>query len=159
RIITARLRPNPIFSTAADYLPWAGTEFNQTNQAGPPEYSVRTDFVFERGEKRENRIAVAESSREVIHAQLQNTIRELILDIQRAFTDVLQAKDSVNLARENLSTFNKIVAVNETRVKAGDLSEVELLRTQLAQLQFENTVRQAELRLTTVQQKLSLLIG
>jgi Uncharacterized ACR, COG1993 len=49
--------------------------------------------------------------------------------------------------------------VNETRVKAGDLADVELLRTQLAQLQFENAVRQAELRLTTAQAKLRLLIG
>src|SRR5215470_16447182 len=159
RIITARLRPNPVLTLDGDHLPLLGTEFNSVNMAGPPEYSVRTDFILERGGKRDNRIAVAENNKEVVRAQLQNTIRLLVLDVQNAFVDVLQARDNLNLARENLNAFTQIVSVNETRVRSGDLAEVEFLRTQLAQLQFENSVRQAELRLTTAQAKLRLLIG
>src|SRR3989442_6955182 len=159
RIITARLRPNPIFTVEGDHLDLLGTGYNKINQAGPAEYSVRTDFVLERGGKRDNRIAVAENSREVVRAQLQNTTRQLVLDVQSAFVDVLQARDNLNLARENLDAFTQIVGVNQTRVRAGDLADVELLRTQLAQLQFENSVRQAGLRLATAQSKLRLLIG
>jgi len=96
---------------------------------------------------------------EVVRAQLQNTIRQLALDVENAFVDVLQARDNLTLARENLEAFTQIVGVNETRVRAGDLADVELLRTQLAQLQFQNNVRQAELRVTTAQSKLRLLIG
>jgi len=159
RIITARLRPNPIFTAEGDHLDLIGTGYNHINQAGPAEYSVRTDFILERGGKRENRIAVAENNSEVVAAQLRNTIRQLVLDVQNAFIDVLQARDNLNLARENLDAFTQIVGVNETRVRAGDLADVELLRTQLAQLQFENNVRQAQLRLATAQAKLRLLIG
>jgi cobalt-zinc-cadmium efflux system outer membrane protein len=159
RIITARLRPNPIFTAEGDHLDLLGTGDNAINKAGPPEYSLRTDFILERGGKRESRIAVAENNKEVVSAQLQNTIRQLTLDVQNAFVDVLQARNNLNLARENLDAFTQIVGVNETRVKAGDLADVELLRTRLAQLQFENNVRQAELRLTTAQSKLRLLIG
>ena len=159
KIITARLRPNPVLTVEGDHLPLLGTEFNSINMAGPPEYAVRTDFILERGGKRDDRIAVAENNKEVVRAQLQNTIRLLVLDVQNAFVDVLQARDNLNLARENLDAFTQIVGVNETRVRSGDLSEVEFLRTQLAQLQFENSVRQAELRLTTAQAKLRLLIA
>src|SRR5215813_4447578 len=159
KIITARLRPNPIFTAEGDHLDLLGTGDNSINKAGPPEYSLRTDFVLERGGKRDSRIAVAENNREVVRAQLQNTIRQLTLDVQNAFVDVLQARDNLNLARENLDAFTQILGVNETRVRKGDLAEVEFLRTQLAQLQFENSVRQAELRLTTAQAKLRLLIG
>ena len=159
RIITARLRPNPIFTAEGDHLDLIGTGYNNINQAGPAEYSVRTDFILERGGKRENRIAVAQNNSEVVAAQLRNTIRQLVLDVQNAFIDVLQARDNLNLARENLDAFTQIVGVNETRVRAGDLADVELLRTQLAQLQFENSVRQAQLRLATAQAKLRLLIG
>jgi len=159
RIITARLRPNPVLTVEGDHLPLLGTEFNSINMAGPPEYAVRTDFILERGGKRDDRIAVAENNKEVVGAQLQNTIRLLVLDVQNAFVDVLQARDNLNLARENLDAFTQIVGVNQTRVRTGDLAEVEFLRTQLAQLQFENSVRQAELRLTTAQAKLRLLIG
>src|SRR5262249_9105799 len=136
-----------------------GTGYNDINKAGPPEYAVRTDFLLERGGKRDSRIAVAENNKEVVRAQLLNTIRQLSLDVQNAFVDVLQARDNLTLARENLDAFTQIVGVNKTRVRAGDLAEVEFLRTQLAQLQFENNVRQAELRLTTAQSKLRLLIG
>jgi cobalt-zinc-cadmium efflux system outer membrane protein len=159
KIITARLRPNPVLTVEGDHLPLLGTEFNSINMAGPPEYAVRTDFILERGGKRDDRIAVAENNKEVVRAQLQNTIRLLILDVQNAFVEVLQARDNLNLASENLDAFTQIVGVNETRVRSGDLAEVEFLRTQLAQLQFENSVRQAELRLTTAQAKLRLLMG
>jgi outer membrane protein, heavy metal efflux system len=159
KIITARLRPNPVLSLYGDLLPLAGTEFTSVNMAGPPEFGIRTDFILERGGKRDSRIAVAENNREVVRAQLQNTIRLLVLDVQNAYVDVLQARDNLNLARENLDAFTQIVGVNQTRVKAGDLAELEFLRAQLAQLQFENSVRQAELRLSTAQAKLRLLIG
>src|SRR5262245_24081324 len=127
--------------------------------AGPPEFGARTDFILERGGKRDSRIAVAENNKEVVRFQFENTIRLLVLEVQNAFVDVLQARDNLTLARENLNAFTQITAVNETRVRAGDLAEVEFLRTQLAQLQFENAVRQAELRLTTAEAKLRLLIG
>src|SRR5262249_55167625 len=46
RIITARLRPNPVFSFGADYLDWVGTKFSQTQNLGPSEVNFRTDFVL-----------------------------------------------------------------------------------------------------------------
>jgi cobalt-zinc-cadmium efflux system outer membrane protein len=51
------------------------------------------------------------------------------------------------------------VKVNQLRLKSGDLAEVELLRVQLAELQFENSVRQAQLRLDAARTRLSVLLG
>jgi hypothetical protein len=59
-VITARLRPNPVFNMGADHLDWLGTHYDSENNAGPPEYSVRADVPIERGGKRESRIAVAQ---------------------------------------------------------------------------------------------------
>ncbi len=143
RIVTANLRPNPVFSAGVDYIDFLGT-FNRENQGGPTEYNFRTDFVLERGGKRERRIEVAQNAREVAQLQLLNTTRLLVLDVQSAFVDVLQAKDNLALARENLKAFHGIVDVNTPRVRAGDLAKVELVRTQVAALQFQSAVRQAE---------------
>ncbi len=88
--------------------------------------------MFERGGKREQRIAVAENARTVAQLQLLNTIRALTLDVQNACVDVLLARVNLALAQENLQAFNDIVQVNETRVRAGDLPQVELERTRLA---------------------------
>jgi cobalt-zinc-cadmium efflux system outer membrane protein len=154
RIVTAKLRPNPVFSAGLDYVDILGTGFNSSNAAGPSEYNVRTDFVLERGGKRERRIEVAEDARDVAKLQLLNTTRALVLDVQNAFVDVVAAKDNLQLARENLQAFQGIVGVNQTRVRAGDLAKVELVRTQVAALQFQSAVRQAESKLRVAANRL-----
>jgi cobalt-zinc-cadmium efflux system outer membrane protein len=159
RVVTARLRPNPVLSIGGDHLDLLGTGYDSINQAGPQEYSVRTDFLLERAHKRANRIAVAEGSRAVVELQLLNTVRTLVLDVQNAYVEALLAKDNLTLAEENLKAFGDIVEVNRKRVASGDLAEVELLRTELAQLQYESAVRQASLRLRTARVKLQLLLG
>src|SRR3954469_8752215 len=47
RLITARLRPNPVLTVDGDYLDILGTGFAPSNGAGPAEAGVRADFVFE----------------------------------------------------------------------------------------------------------------
>jgi len=159
RIITARLRPNPVLTADFDYLDILGTGFSKENAAGPSEGSVRTDFILERGGKRERRIEVAENGRLVAQLQLLNSTRTLLLDVQSAFVDVLLAKESLALARENLTAFDSIVTVNTERVRTGDLAKVELVRSQVAALQFRNAVRQAESKLRIASNRLQSLMG
>jgi cobalt-zinc-cadmium efflux system outer membrane protein len=75
RIVTARPRPNPVVGIGGDHLDLLGTGFNTaTNNGGPTEYSVRTDFVLESGGKRQVRIAAAEGNRAVAQLQLLHTL-------------------------------------------------------------------------------------
>src|SRR5262249_50930266 len=159
RIITARLRPNPVLSLYTDLQPWLGAGATELNQAGPPEYGVRTDFIWERGRKRRYRIEVAEQERAVAQLQLLNSMRALVLDVQNAFVEVLLVKETLALAERNLDTFHKIVEISTERVRVGDLARVELVRTQLAELQFNNAVIQAQSRLQIAKQRLQLLMG
>lgn len=159
RVVQARLRPNPIFMAGLDYQDWLGTGFTFENAAGPPEFTARVDVPFETAHKRKYRTEVAQQALSVAQLQLANTTRQLILDVQNAFTDVVAAKQSLELARVNLRALDAIVEVNANRVRAGDLAKVELLRSRLAALQFNNAVRQAELRLATARKQLQLLLG
>src|SRR5438552_3650211 len=52
RLVTARLRPNPVLTVDGDYLDVLGTGFAPENGAGPAEGSARIDFVFEGPGKR-----------------------------------------------------------------------------------------------------------
>lgn len=155
RIITARLRPNPVLSLSS------GLPDHTIFRSGTSPFAevAHIDFVFERGGKREQRIAVAENARTVAQLQLLNTIRTLMLDVQNACVDVQVAKANLALAQENLQAFNDIVQVNETRVRAGDLAPVELERTRLATLQFQNQVRQSESSLHIARNQLQTLLG
>jgi cobalt-zinc-cadmium efflux system outer membrane protein len=159
RLITARLRPNPVLTVDGDYLDILGTGFSPRNGAGPAEGAIRTDFVLERGKKRDNRIAVAQLGKSVAELGVLNTMRGVILDVENAFVDVLLAKGSLDLAQENLKALNAIVEVNTNRVRAGDLAQVELVRSRLAALQFQNAARQAEFRLHSTRHRLQLLMG
>jgi len=160
RIIQARLRPNPVLSLGGNYLDILGAGFNpSTNAAGPTEVNARLDYILERGSKRQERIAVAEASKAVSQLELLNTTRNLILDLQSGFTDLLLAKENAALALASLEAFNRIVAVNQTRVNAGDLARVELIRSEVAQLQFSNQVRQAESKVRLARNRLQALMG
>jgi len=159
RIITARLRPNPILSIDGDHLNLLPPRYNSENMAGPPEYGIRTDFIFERGAKRQRRIDVAEAAVSTAQLQFLNTVRSVVLEVQIAYVELLQAKADVALARETLQVFHETVQINTSRVSRGDLAEVELIRTQVAELQFENTVAQARLRVETTRSRLQVLLG
>jgi outer membrane protein, heavy metal efflux system len=160
RIVQARLKPNPVLSVGGNYLDVLGSGFDPgQSAAGPTEVNARIDYLLERGGKRQERIAVAEAARAVAQLELLNTTRNLILDLQHGFTDVLLARENLELARASLEAFNRIVAVNRTRVESGDLAKVELVRSEVAALQFRNQVRQSESRLRLARQRLQALMG
>lgn len=154
-VVTAGLRPNPVVTVNAMLPDRALVDAGVSTRDGV----VRTDYVLERGEKRERRVDQAVLARSVAELQLLNTTRTLVLDVERAFTDVQLAKLNLTLARENLAAFSSVVAVNTERVRTGDLSQVELSRSRLAALQFENDVQQQVSKLSVARSRLSTLIG
>jgi len=155
RVLTASMRPNPVL-TASVMLP-GSTIFN--SNINPREGIVRGDVLLERGDKRDRRIEVAREARGVSELQLQNTVRTLVLNVQSAFIDVQQAQADLQLARESLAAFNEIVSINTERVRSGDLASVELARSRLAALQFQNDVRSRDTKLAVAIHRLRALLG
>ena len=159
KILTAQMHPNPILSLGADHLDWLGTGYDANNAAGPSEYSLRSDWILEGGGKRGARIEVAELARQVTEFEVKDAARQLILDVDNAFVEVLLARGNLAVAQENRSAFSRIVRISKERVRAGDLSRVELMRTQLAELQYDNAVILNQAHLRSSKQKLLLLMG
>ena len=157
--LTAGLRPNPLLSVGRDHLDLLGTGFNEENGAGPPEYSARVDFLIERGDKRARRIDVAQDERAIAEAELRDAIRSLTTDVRQAFIDLQLAQENLTLARDNAAAFDEIVALNQARVRSGDLAEVELLRSRVAALQSQQAVRAAELKVRSERRRLERTIG
>ena len=159
RIVQARLKPNPVLTLGLDYQDFLREGFTVSGGEGPPEWNARVDYILERGRKRAHRVDVAENAKAVAQLQLLNTTRQLVYDVESAFTDVQAAKDSLALAQENLRALEDVVQINTTRVRTGDLAQVELVRSRLASLQFRNSVSLAELKLRSAKARLQLLIG
>jgi cobalt-zinc-cadmium efflux system outer membrane protein len=159
RVLGARLRPNPVVSVDADHLDLLGTRFNEVNGAGPQEYAVRTDFTIERGAKRARRVEVAEMSTAVAQMEFREAARQIALEVRSAAVEVLLAKANLELARENFAAANRIAEINAVRLKAGDIPEVELMRSRVAALEASNAVRRAELAVRLARTRLSPLLG
>jgi len=152
---TASLRPNPVFTASV-----SRPDSSLVNAGISPDEAIfRGDYVIEGGGKRTRRVEQATLARSVADYDLQNTTRQLVLEVQRAFVEVQTAKVNVELAQDALKAFNDIVSVNAARVRAGDLAQVELSRTRLAALEFENDVREQESKLRVARDHLSMLIG
>jgi cobalt-zinc-cadmium efflux system outer membrane protein len=155
RVVTAGLRPNPVLTVSAMFP--SSEVFD--NAVSPREQIAHVDVPIERGGKRDRRVDVAQAAKSVAELQLVNTIRQLVLDVQGACVDVVQANQNLALARESLDAFNALVQVNTERVRTGDLSQVELSRSRLAALQFQNDVRQQQAKLIVAQSRLRTLLG
>lgn len=161
RIVTARVRPNPYFQGGADYLDLLGSDFKNdpSNGAGPSEWNLRLDFPVVLGGKRKHRIGYAKADYSVSELLLLNSVRELRFAVQTACVSVLLEEALLDLARQDLSIFKGIVQINGDRVRAGDLAESELMRTQLAARERANGVRRSELKVQLARMNLQLLLG
>jgi len=158
-IVTAGLRPNPVLSGDADHLDLLGTGFDDVNNAGPPEYGVRIDFPIERGRKRDLRLDVAKSGRDLAAAQFADVARRLEIDVLVACIDVLEAKAKLELARGNLATLQQLVDLNQRRLTSGAIAPLEATRSRVAMLQYRSNVRTAELAVAQARLRLLPLLG
>src|SRR5581483_8340902 len=159
QIITAKLRPNPVFSFSADHLDLLGTGFNAINNGGPPEIAWRVDVPLERGGKRDARIGLAAALKSAAEAQLADAIRTLRQDVTLACIDVIAARASRALVADNLRTFEDLVRVNRARVTAGSIAPAEATRSEVAMLQFRANVVRADLDLAAATARLRVLLG
>jgi cobalt-zinc-cadmium efflux system outer membrane protein len=158
-LITARLRPNPVLSGSAESLDLLGTGFDDANQAGPPQYSVRVDVPFERGDKRDLRMDLAAQKKQVAEAGFADSVRRLKLDVSLAAIDVLEAKAKLLLAEDNLRALEQLVRLNEQRLASGAIPQLEVTRSRVAMLQFRSAVRTAQLAVSEARLKLLPLLG
>jgi outer membrane protein, heavy metal efflux system len=159
QMVTARLRPNPVFSFSADHLDVLGTGFSQENNGGPPEVAWRVDVPLERGGKREARIALAEAVRTIAEAQFADAVRVLRQEVTLACVDVMAAQATRTLLADNLRTYQELVRVNRARLTAGSIAPFEATRSEVAMLQFRSTIVRAELDLAAATARLGVLLG
>ncbi len=159
REITARLRPNPVLTVAGQTLNLLGANYSPDTPLGPNQLNIHTDLPMERGHKREERIALAKELKSLAELGVREAMRQVIFAVQTAFVDIQQAKNNLALAQGNLQSLERLVGINESRLKAGDLAQVELDRSRVAAFQYRVSVQQAQLQLDQARTRLQLLLG
>ncbi len=156
--ITAYLRPNPTFNATVDQIdPFSG---------GPPHgpfaflLTVGTiSYLHERQHKRELRLESARKATDIAVADQADLERTLLFTVRSAFVQTLQAKAVLNVARENLTYYDRVLGVSRERFKAGDLAQVDLDRLDLQRVQYESDAQMADVNLRTAKIDLLMLLN
>ena len=152
--ITAGLRPNPTFTVSG-----ADITLPSSNPASPYSYSANLTRLFERGQKRRWRLDVAHSTTDVTRSQYNDQVRQTILQVKNAFTNMLIAKQALHIAQDNLDSYRKTIDLSQARLNAGDISKTDFERIDLQLAEFESDYDNAKLDLTQACDSLQLLMG
>lgn len=75
------------------------------------------------------------------------------------FVQTLQAKAVLDLARQELEYYDRIIDISQERFKAGDLAQVDLDRIELQRVQYESDEQTAEVNLRTAKIQLLQLLN
>jgi cobalt-zinc-cadmium efflux system outer membrane protein len=158
--ITAHLRPNPDVTGTLDqlnpfksYQSQTGAEVYRPFGNALPLFSA--SYLYERQHKRDLRYESARQATTIAESQQADLERTLLFNLRSAFVQTLQAKAALNINRESLAYYDRVLAVSDERFKAGDIARIDLTRLQLQRIQFLTDVQTAEVNLRTA--KIQLL--
>jgi cobalt-zinc-cadmium efflux system outer membrane protein len=143
---TANLRPNPVLLGDSQFLPiFQPSQFNSNYIDNTAQFDLGVSYLFERGKKRQHRLQAAKDQTAVTRSQVDDNERSLAFSVASAFINVELAESTLELANENLKGFQNTVDISDSRYKAGDISEDDLLKIKLQLLQFQTDVSAARL--------------
>ena len=120
---------------------------------------LRLDQLIERGSKRELRVKGADARLDASRRDLDDTGRLQLLALQQTYYDLRLAQEKLRLASESAAVYDKGLETGRLRLKAGDISQVDLARLDIDKSRADNEARQTQADLEQSQVALAYLIG
>jgi outer membrane protein, heavy metal efflux system len=158
--VTANMRPNPVLFGDWEYLPFF-TPSHWTSQYlhDSTEVDGGLSYLIERGKKRQHRLQAAKDITAMTRSQVEDNERGLSFQVASLFTNVQLAESTLDLANQDLKSFQSTVDIGETQFKAGGISENDYLKIKLQLLQFQSDVEQAQVAKVQALSDLRQLFG
>jgi len=152
--ITANLRPNPVLTADTQFIPiFQPDSFTGDYVDDIMQFDLGVSYLFERGKKRQHRLQAAEDATAQTKSTVADNERTLTFSVASQFFGVQLAESTLDLAIEDMKSFQNTVDISQARYKAGDISEGDYLKIKLQLLQFQSDVSQAQLA------KIQALVG
>jgi cobalt-zinc-cadmium efflux system outer membrane protein len=144
--ITANLRPNPVILSDWQFLPvFQPSQFSADYLDNIAQFDLGVSYLFERGKKRQHRLRAARDLTAVTRSQVADNERSLAFSVATLFINVELAESTLELAMQDLKSFQNTVDISQARYNAGDIGEGDLLKVKLQMLQFQTDVSAAQL--------------
>lgn len=158
--ITANLRPNPVLTWDALFLPiFSPSAFTSQYLQNSAEFDLGISYLIERGKKRQHRLQAARDQTAQTAASVGDNERTLTANVAQQFIGALLANANLELARMDLESFQNTVEISQTRYQAGDIGEGDLLKIKLQLLQFQMDLNAAQLAKVQALANLRALLG
>ncbi len=158
--ITANLRPNPVLLGDALFVPFfQPSDMNSNFIDNSTEFDLGVSYLFERGKKRQHRLRAAKDQTAVTESQVADNERSLTFQVASQFIAAQLAESALDLAQQDLKSFQNTVTISQERYRTGDISEDDLLKIKLQLLQFQTDVSQAKLAKVQALNDLRQLLG
>lgn len=158
--ITANLRPNPTLFGDWEYLPiFTPSSMNSTYLHDSTEADLGLSYLFERGKKRQHRLQAAKDITAQTRSLVADNERALTFGVATQFVNTQLAESTLDLAKQDLKSFQNTVDLSQERYKAGAISEDDFLKIKLQLLQFETDYQQAQLARVQALSDLRQLLG
>ena len=152
--VTAGLRPNPNLFVDWDYLPFAspasqnpdlyGGQSTGTYLKNNTEGDIGLSYLIERGGKRLDRLQAQRDITAQTRSLVADNERAMTFQVATLFTNVQLAESTIELAQQDLKSFQQTVDIGEAQFRAGGISEDDYLKIELQLLQFETDLEQAQ---------------
>jgi cobalt-zinc-cadmium efflux system outer membrane protein len=157
---TANLRPNPVVMGDSQFLPvFQPSQFSADYLDNTAQFDLGLSYLFERGQKRQHRLQAAKDVTSVTRSQVADIERSLSFNVASLFINVELAESTLELANQDLKSFQDTVNLTDERYKAGDIGEDDLLKMKLQLLQFQMDVSAAQLSRVQALSDLRQLLG
>ena len=143
---TANLRPNPVILSDWQFLPiFQPSQFSADYLDNVAQFDLGISYLFERGKKRQHRLQAARDLTAQTRSLVADNERSLAFGVATGFINVELAESTLELAMQDLKSFQNTVDIGEARYNAGDIGEGDLLKIKLQMLQFQTDVSAAQL--------------
>lgn len=153
----ASLRPNPAVTISSEGYPLfesaRPTFFN--NQ----EFIVRFDQELETAGRRGLRTRAAEAGVTIAELAMRDRLRQLNLEVRRAYFQAVLAKADAEVAQTALGEIDQVITLNRARLQQGEISGAELRRLQVERLRFVDDVFASRLALRNARSALLALLN
>lgn len=167
--ITQGLRPNPTLFTDWEYLP-LGSPAQQNpgvySGVSTPDYlknnteaDLGLSYLIERGGKRLDRLQAQKDITAQTRSLVQDSERGLTFQVATLFYNAQLAESTIDLAEQDLKSFQSTVDISEHQYQVGGLSENDYLMIKLQLLQFESDLEQGQLAKAQALSDLRQLLG
>ncbi|HEY1461702.1 MAG TPA: TolC family protein [Casimicrobiaceae bacterium] len=158
-VLIAGARPNPNLTVQTSNInPQAGI-----GPGAPRDKAVdtqlRVDYLVERGNKRDLRLANAAELEKATREDLSDALRVQGAAVANAYYDLLLGQEKALLATETASLFGATLAASERRLQAGDASSTDVDRIRVDTLRAQGDERSAAVDRRHAQSALAALLG